>query len=65
MIDSRRTKEAAEKLARERELAKVSIKKEDVEVLVRETEVARSKAERILRECQGSLADALLRVIDS
>ena len=34
LIDSRRNKEAAEKLAKERELAKVSIKKEDVEVLV-------------------------------
>jgi predicted RecB family endonuclease len=34
LIDSRRNQEAAEKLAKERELAKVSIKKEDVEVLV-------------------------------
>ena len=34
LIDSRRSKEAAERLAKERELAKVSIKKEDVEVLV-------------------------------
>ena len=65
LVQRRHGNQAAEKLARERELAKVSIKKEDVEVLVRETEVARSKAERILRECQGSLADALLRVIDS
>lgn len=34
LIDNRRSKEAAEKLARERELAKVTIKKEDVETLV-------------------------------
>jgi hypothetical protein len=35
LIDSRRSKEEAERQAKERELAKVSIKKEDVEVLVR------------------------------
>lgn len=34
LIDSRRTKEAELRQAKERELAKVSIKKEDVEVLV-------------------------------
>jgi hypothetical protein len=33
-IDNRRSKEEAERQAKERELAKVSIKKEDVEVLV-------------------------------
>jgi len=34
LIDNRRSKEAAEKLAKERELAKVVIKKEDIETLV-------------------------------
>lgn len=34
-LDNRRSKEEAERQAKERELAKVSIKKEDVEVLVK------------------------------
>ncbi len=36
LIESRRNKEAAERLAKEKELAKVSIRKEDVEILVKE-----------------------------
>jgi hypothetical protein len=34
MIGDRRNKEAAEKMAKERELLKVSIKKEDVDLIV-------------------------------
>jgi len=65
LIESRRNKEAAERLAKEKELAKVSIRKEDVEILIKETEIARSKAERILRENKGNLVNALLQVVNS
>ncbi len=84
-IDNRRSKEEAERQAKERELAKVSIKKEDVEVLVnfsqkksiylvtdlvlllqlKETEIPRTRAERILRENKGDLVSALRQVINS
>ncbi|CAG2053287.1 unnamed protein product [Timema podura] len=37
IIGDRRNKEAAEKMARERELLKVSIKKEDVDLIARES----------------------------
>ncbi|EFX79726.1 huntingtin-interacting protein K-like [Daphnia pulex] len=64
-IDNRRSKEEAERQAKERELAKVSIKKEDVEVLIKETEIPRTRAERILRENKGDLVSALRQVINS
>merc|ERR1712203_1027990 len=57
-----RTKQAAasaEKLAREKELAKVLIKNEDVELIVQELEVPKTKAERTLREYQGNVVEAM------
>ena len=56
------TKQAAataEKLAREKELAKVSIKNEDVDLIVQELEIPKSKAERTLREFQGNVVEAM------
>ena len=49
----------AEKLAREKELAKVSIKNEDVDLIVQELEIPKSKAERTLREFQGNIVEAM------
>ena len=46
-------------MAREKELAKVSIKKEDVDLIVEEMEIPRSKAEKTLREHQGDVVKAL------
>ena len=56
------TKQAAataEKLAREKELAKVLIKKEDVDLIMQELEIPKGKAERTLREHQGNVVEAL------
>ena len=56
------TKQAAataEKLAREKELAKVSIKKEDVDLIMQELEIPKAKAERTLREHHGNVVEAL------
>ncbi|XP_019870208.2 huntingtin-interacting protein K [Aethina tumida] len=59
-IGDRRNKEALEKQAREKELMKVSIKKEDVDLIVREMEISRSIAEHTLREYHGNVVNALI-----
>ncbi|KAK9871637.1 hypothetical protein WA026_013017 [Henosepilachna vigintioctopunctata] len=59
-IGDRRNKEALEKQAREKELMKVSIRKEDVDLIVNEMEISRVKAERFLREYHGNVVDALV-----
>lgn len=59
-IGDRRNKEALEKQAREKELLKVSIKKEDVDLIVREMEISRALAERTLREYHGNVVNALI-----
>ncbi|XP_044742576.1 huntingtin-interacting protein K [Chrysoperla carnea] len=64
LIGDRRNKEAAEKQARERELLKVSIKKEDVDLIVKELEISRLVAERTLREHHGNIVEALVALTD-
>lgn len=44
---------------KEKELAKVSIKKEDVDLIAHELEINKSKAERTLREHAGNVVEAL------
>ncbi|XP_078052889.1 huntingtin-interacting protein K [Augochlora pura] len=60
LIGDQRTKEAAEKKARERELLKVPIKKEDVDLIIKEMEISRSTAEHTLREHRGNVVEALI-----
>jgi NACalpha-BTF3-like transcription factor len=64
IIGDRRNKEAAEKMAKQRELLKVSIKKEDVDLIMREMEISRSLAERTLREHHGNIVEALVSLTD-
>ncbi|KAK7791178.1 hypothetical protein R5R35_005385 [Gryllus longicercus] len=64
IIGDRRNKEAAEKMAKERELLKVSIKKEDVDLMMREMEISRGLAERTLREHHGNVVEALVSLTD-
>jgi len=59
-IGDRRNQAALEKQAREKELLKVSIKKEDVDLIVKEMEISRAKAERTLRENHGNVVNALI-----
>ncbi|KAJ8974183.1 hypothetical protein NQ317_004862 [Molorchus minor] len=59
-IGDRRNKAALEKQERENELLKVSIKKEDVDLIVREMEISRVVAERTLREYHGNVVSALI-----
>lgn len=63
-IGVRRNKEALEKQAREKELMKVSIKKEDVDLIVREMEITRILAERTLREHHANVVKALIALTD-
>ncbi|XP_070148659.1 huntingtin-interacting protein K [Polyergus mexicanus] len=60
IIGDRRNKEAAEKKAKEKELLKVSIKKEDVDLIMKEMEINRVLAEQTLREHRGDIVDALV-----
>ncbi|XP_011303036.1 huntingtin-interacting protein K [Fopius arisanus] len=60
IIGDRRNKEAAEKKAKEKELLKVSIKKEDVDLIMGEMEINRNLAERTLREHRGDVVQALI-----
>lgn len=59
-MSDRKTKERAKKQERERELAKVKINKEDVDLIVAEMEITRQIAERTLREHNGDVVEALV-----
>jgi NACalpha-BTF3-like transcription factor len=56
-------KEAEEKLAKEVELQKISIKKDDIELIMQELEVSKEKAEKALRENKGDVVEALIYLI--
>ncbi|XP_028298078.1 huntingtin-interacting protein K [Gouania willdenowi] len=60
VIGDRRSREQKAKQEREKELAKVTIKKEDVELIMSEMEICRSVAERSLREHMGNVVEALV-----
>ncbi|KAG0722275.1 Huntingtin-interacting protein K [Chionoecetes opilio] len=60
VINDVKRQDDANKLAKEQELAKVSIKKEDVELIMTELEIPKQKAERALREHQGNLIETLV-----
>jgi NACalpha-BTF3-like transcription factor len=60
----RRNKEAAEKMAKEREFLTVSIKNEDVDLIMREMEISRTLAERTLCEHHGNVVEAVVSLTD-
>ncbi|KAF2351157.1 hypothetical protein FHG87_018091 [Trinorchestia longiramus] len=60
VINNVKRQEYADKVKRDQELAKVAIKKQDVELLMRELEVTKQVAERSLREHKGSLSATLV-----
>ncbi|RWS25309.1 Huntingtin-interacting protein K-like protein [Leptotrombidium deliense] len=63
-IGDKRSKETAERVARQKELAKVTIKREDVDLIVKELEISRSQAELKLREYNGNVVQALIALTD-
>lgn len=60
LIEAQRTKETQ---AREEELAKVIITKDDVELLVRELEITKQQAELALRQSSGDVVQAFVRLL--
>ena len=59
-VSDRQMKEAAEKQQLEKELSKIKILKEDVDLIVQEMEIPQSVAERKLREHRGDVVEALV-----
>jgi NACalpha-BTF3-like transcription factor len=64
-IRNKQAQKTAEKLARDQQLAKVQISKEDVELIISELEVPRDKADRCLREHGGDVVAALTTLVNS
>ena len=62
LIDDKRNKETAEKEARRKELDKVVINKDDVELIVAELEVPKGQAELSLRQNNGDVVKALIEL---
>lgn len=62
-ITDKRRKDADLKAEREKKLASVKVKKEDVELICGEFEVAKSRAERVLKENDGDLTAALTSLL--
>ncbi|KXJ23487.1 huntingtin-interacting protein K [Exaiptasia diaphana] len=60
LVEGRHLKEKADQALREKELARVVIKKEDVDLIVEEMEIPRTAAERTLREHKGDVVQALV-----
>ena len=59
LLDNKQVEEAAKRVEKEKELAKVSIRKEDVDLIADEMEISKSKAERTLCEHAGNVVEAL------
>ncbi|KAM7442814.1 hypothetical protein ABFA07_008279 [Porites harrisoni] len=60
LVEGKYSEEKAAKLQREKELARIVIKKEDVDLIVEEMEIPRAVAERSLREHKGDVVEALV-----
>ena len=54
-----------EKSEKSREVTKIKIPKEDIELVMNEMEVSKLKAERTLRECKGNIVEALTVLVNS
>merc|ERR1712211_175705 len=63
-IRNKQAQKTAEKVARERELVKVVIAKEDVELIIQEMEIPKEKADRVLREHGGDVVAALTALVN-
>jgi len=64
-IRNKQAQKTAERLARERELSKVQVVKEDVDLIVAEMELPRERADRCLREHGGDVVAALTTLVNS
>ena len=64
-INDKRKQEADLKEQKEKQLASVKVKKEDVELILNEFEITKLKAERVLKENNGDLSAAMIALINA
>lgn len=64
-ISSIHQKDADQKAQREKLLSSVKVKKEDVELISTELEIAKQNAERLLKEHNGDVAAALSAFVNA
>eukprot|EP00795_Rhopilema_esculentum_P000268 gene268-9916_t len=64
LIEGRHSEERLEKAQREKELAQVKIKKEDVDLIVDQMEISQVIAEKRLREHKGDVVEALVSLLE-
>ncbi|KAH8243203.1 hypothetical protein KR032_005373 [Drosophila birchii] len=62
---NQRNKENELRVAKEKELQKVQVKKEDIELIMNELLVSKSQAEKVLREQSGDVVAALEAIISN
>ncbi|KAI9580695.1 huntingtin-interacting protein K [Glossina fuscipes] len=62
---NQRQKEDELKVAKEKELQKVQVKKEDIELIMNEMLITKIQAEKVLREQRGDVVAALEAIIAS
>ncbi|KAL7729179.1 hypothetical protein ACLKA6_009643 [Drosophila palustris] len=62
---NQRSKENKLRVAREKELQKVQVKKEDIELIMNELLVSKAHAEKVLREQSGDVVAALEAIISN
>ena len=63
-ISDKRRKDADQKAEREKMLATVKVRKEDVDLIVNELEISKQQAERVLKEHNADLPAALTALIN-
>ncbi|KAH9389909.1 hypothetical protein TYRP_007458 [Tyrophagus putrescentiae] len=64
IIDITRSKEDAERVARQKELEKVTIRKEDLDLMMNELEISKTEAELKLRQAMGNVVQAMITIIN-
>ncbi|KAK7096040.1 huntingtin-interacting protein K-like [Littorina saxatilis] len=64
VVSDQQTRETKAKQEKEKELSKVKINKDDVDLIIQEMEIPRMKAERVLREHKGNVVDALTELVN-
>ncbi|EDV94661.1 huntingtin-interacting protein K [Drosophila grimshawi] len=62
---NQRSKENELRVAKEKELQKVQVKKEDIELIMNELLVSKTQAEKVLREQSGDVVAALEAIISN
>ncbi|EDW58350.1 huntingtin-interacting protein K [Drosophila novamexicana] len=62
---NQRSKENEMRVAKEKELQKVQVKKEDIELIMNELLVSKAQAEKVLREQSGDVVAALEAIISN